>query len=228
MPWFARAGRACWRVAGLCIGFGVAPTDAQQGEVYRIIFVHVPAAWMSMFIYLVMAFWAGDRPGLQHAAVAAHGRARAGADRRAVHLPRAVDRRAVGQADVGRLVGVGRAAHLGADPAVPLPRLPGAARPPSTTRAAPTAPARCWRWSGVVNVPIIYFSVQWWNTLHQGASVSLTTAPSMAHTMLAGMLVMALALLGLLHRGRAGAGALPDAGARARRGLGAAATLEAA
>jgi heme exporter protein C len=35
--------------------------------------------------------------------------------------------------------------------------------------------------------------VQWWNTLHQGASVSLTRAPSMAQTMLAGMLLMALA-----------------------------------
>ena len=37
---------------------------------------------------------------------------------------------------------------------------------------------------GAVNVPIIYYSVQWWNTLHQGASVSLTKAPSMAATML--------------------------------------------
>src|SRR5207244_10815537 len=46
---------------------------------------------------------------------------------------------------------------------------------------------------GVVNVPIIYYSVQWWNTLHQGASVSLTRAASMAATMLTGMLVMALA-----------------------------------
>jgi heme exporter protein C len=46
---------------------------------------------------------------------------------------------------------------------------------------------------GVINVPIIYFSVQWWNTLHQGASVSLTRAPSMASTMLLGMLIMALA-----------------------------------
>jgi heme exporter protein C len=46
---------------------------------------------------------------------------------------------------------------------------------------------------GVVNVPIIYYSVQWWNTLHQGASVSLTRAPSMAATMLTGMLLMALA-----------------------------------
>jgi heme exporter protein C len=45
---------------------------------------------------------------------------------------------------------------------------------------------------GVVNIPIIYFSVRWWNTLHQGASVSLTTAPKMAATMLAGMAIMAL------------------------------------
>ena len=46
---------------------------------------------------------------------------------------------------------------------------------------------------GVVNVPIIYFSVQWWNTLHQGASVTLNRAPSMATPMLTGMLLMALA-----------------------------------
>ncbi len=46
---------------------------------------------------------------------------------------------------------------------------------------------------GVINIPIIYFSVQWWNTLHQGASVSLTQSPTMATTMLMGMLVMALA-----------------------------------
>src|SRR5512145_577704 len=45
--------------AGLYVGFLVAPTDQQQGEAYRIIFIHVPAAWMSMFIYVVMAFWAG-------------------------------------------------------------------------------------------------------------------------------------------------------------------------
>jgi len=46
---------------------------------------------------------------------------------------------------------------------------------------------------GVINVPIIYFSVKWWNTLHQGASVSMTQAPSMAKTMLLGMLLMAIA-----------------------------------
>ncbi|HJW25306.1 MAG TPA: cytochrome c biogenesis protein CcsA, partial [Rhodocyclaceae bacterium] len=45
-------------LAGLYLGLLVAPTDFQQGEGYRIIFIHVPASWMSMFIYLVMAFWA--------------------------------------------------------------------------------------------------------------------------------------------------------------------------
>jgi heme exporter protein C len=45
-----------------------------------------------------------------------------------------------------------------------------------------------------VNVPIIYFSVQWWNTLHQGASVSFTQSPRMASVMLTGMLLMSLAM----------------------------------
>jgi len=46
---------------------------------------------------------------------------------------------------------------------------------------------------GAVNVPIIYFSVKWWNTLHQGASVSVTKGSSMAQTMLWAMLLMAMA-----------------------------------
>ena len=56
VPWFF-ALAAVLAVIGLYIGFFVAPTDFQQGESYRIIFIHVPAAWMSMFIYVVMAFW---------------------------------------------------------------------------------------------------------------------------------------------------------------------------
>ena len=55
-PWFGvLAAVTC--TAGLYLGFFVAPTDAQQGDAYRIIFIHVPAAWMSMFLYAVMAFW---------------------------------------------------------------------------------------------------------------------------------------------------------------------------
>src|SRR5438309_8817553 len=64
-PVAGRIARVCavlaivFAVAGLYTGFVAAPTDFQQGEVYRIIFIHVPAAWMAMFIYAVMAFWAG-------------------------------------------------------------------------------------------------------------------------------------------------------------------------
>src|SRR5256885_13813450 len=56
-PWLW-ACAALLALAGLYIGFFIAPTDAQQGESYRIIFIHVPAAWMSMVVYLAMAAWA--------------------------------------------------------------------------------------------------------------------------------------------------------------------------
>ena len=46
---------------------------------------------------------------------------------------------------------------------------------------------------GAVNIPIIYFSVKWWNTLHQGATISLTAAPKMASIMLTGLVLMTLA-----------------------------------
>ena len=56
-PWFAGLA-AVLTLVGLWIAFFVAPTDAQQGQGYRIIFVHVPTSQMSMFIYIVMAGWA--------------------------------------------------------------------------------------------------------------------------------------------------------------------------
>src|SRR5262249_36615780 len=54
LPWFAVIALVL-AVAGLYIGFFVAPTDATQGDSYRIIFIHVPSAWMAMFLYCVMA-----------------------------------------------------------------------------------------------------------------------------------------------------------------------------
>ena len=57
VPWFG-ALAVVLGVAGLVIGLLIAPTDHQQGDAYRIIFIHVPAAWMSMVIYVAMAFWA--------------------------------------------------------------------------------------------------------------------------------------------------------------------------
>ncbi|NNE63603.1 MAG: heme ABC transporter permease, partial [Gammaproteobacteria bacterium] len=55
LPWLAGIF-AILLVTGLYGGLFLAPADYQQGESYRIIFIHVPAAWMSLFIYVVMAF----------------------------------------------------------------------------------------------------------------------------------------------------------------------------
>ena len=57
VPWLF-IGAALLAAAGLYLGLWAAPTDAQQGDAYRVIFVHVPAAWMSMVVYLALAFWA--------------------------------------------------------------------------------------------------------------------------------------------------------------------------
>ncbi len=190
IPWFAIAA-VLLTAAGLYIGFFVAPTDATQGEAYRIIFIHVPAAWMSMVLYLAMAFWAAV--GLVFNARLASMLASAIAPTGALMTFLALWTGALwGKPTWGtwwvwdaRLTSelillflyIG---FLSLHAAIEDPR--------RADRAAALLAI-----VGVVNVPIIYFSVQWWNTLHQGASVSLTRAPSMATTMLTGMLIMALA-----------------------------------
>ena len=190
LPWFA-ALAVLLTLLGLWIGLGVSPTDAQQGEVYRIIFIHVPAAWMSMVIYLAMAFWAGI--GLAFNARGASMLALALAPTGALMTFIALwtgalwgkptwgawwvwDARLTSELILLFLYIGFMSLHAAID----------------DTRRADRAAALL-ALVGVVNVPIIYFSVTWWNTLHQGASVSLLRAPSMATTMLTGMLVMALA-----------------------------------
>ena len=190
IPWF-------WGVAvvlaaiGLYMGFFVAPTDATQGDAYRIIFIHVPAAWMSMVLYLVMAGWAGV--GWAFKARLASMVARAIAPTGAMFAFLALwsgafwgkptwgtwwvwDARITSElillflylgyiALVEAIDDVRRADNAGALLAL----------------------------VGAINVPIIYFSVKWWNTLHQGASISMTAAPKMASTMVTAMLVMTFA-----------------------------------
>ena len=188
-PWFAAlAFLLC--AAGLYIGFFVAPTDAQQGESYRIIFIHVPAAWMSMFIYLVMGFWAavGLVLNTRLASMMATALAPTGALFTFIALWSGAlwgkptwgtwwvwDARLTSELILLFL-------YIG------FMALQAAIDDPRRADKAGAILAL----AGVVNIPIIYFSVQWWSTLHQGASVSMKSAPTMAATMLLGMLLMAL------------------------------------
>ncbi len=190
VPWFAW-GAGLFTVIGLYISFFVAPTDFQQGEAYRIIFIHVPAAWMSMFIYLVMAFWCAI--GLAFNTRLSFLMARALAPTGALFCFLALwtgalwgkpmwgawwvwDARLTSQLILLFLY-------------VGIMALWAAIDDPKRGDRAGALLILV----GAVNVPIIYFSVKWWNTLHQGSSINLMKAPSMATIMLVGMLVMAIA-----------------------------------
>ncbi len=190
VPWFAAAA-AIFGAIGLYVGFFVAPTDFQQGEAYRIIFVHVPASWMSMFVYLVMAAWAGAGLALNSrlSGMMASALAPTGALFAFLSLWTGAlwgrptwgtywvwDARLTSELVLFFL-------YLG------FMALQAAIYDPRRADKAGAVLALV----GVVNIPIIYFSVKWWNTLHQGASVSLTRAPTMATIMFTGMLVMVLA-----------------------------------
>ncbi len=190
LPWFAGLALVLTAI-GLYLGFFVAPSDYKQGESYRIIFVHVAAAWMSMFIYVVMAGWSAV--GM-------------------IWNTKLSDMMAGALAPTGALFSF-IALWTGALWGKPTwgTYWIWDARLTSelillflyigyiALRSAIDDPRRAARASallaivGVINVPIIYFSVRWWNTLHQGASVSPTMAPKMAETMLWAMFVMAMA-----------------------------------
>ena len=189
-PWFAALATILMAV-GLWIGFFVAPVDAQQGQGYRIIFVHVPASQISMFIYLVMAAWAGfglafntRLSGMMAAALAPTG---------ALFAFLSLLTGALWGKPMWGTWWVWDARltstlillflYLG------FLALQSAIDDPRRADKACAVLALV----GVVNVPIIYFSVSWWNTLHQGASVSMTRSPSMAAPMLWGMLIMVVA-----------------------------------
>jgi heme exporter protein C len=178
-------------IGGLYVGFFVAPTDFQQGESYRIIFIHVPAAWMSMFTYLVMAFWAGI--GLIFNTRLSSMMARALAPTGALMTFLALWTGALwGKPTWGTWwVWDARLTSELILLFLYIGYLSLAAAIDDVRRADKASAVLAL--VGVVNVPIIYYSVKWWNTLHQGASVSLTRAPSMAESMLLGMLLMALA-----------------------------------
>ncbi len=190
IPWFV-ALATLFGIAGLWVGFFVAPTDATQGEAYRIIFIHVPTSWLSMFMYLIMAAWAGLGLALNTrlSSMMASALAPTGALMAFLSLWTGAlwgkpmwgtwwvwDARLTSELILLFL-------YLG------FIALQSAIDDPRRADKAGAILALV----GVVNVPIIYFSVKWWNSLHQGASISMTQAPSMAKTMLLGMLLMAIA-----------------------------------
>jgi len=185
------AAAAALAVAGLYVGLVVAPTDAQQGEVYRIIFIHVPAAWMSMFIYVMMAFWAAL--GLALNTRLSGMMARALAPTGALFTFIALWTGALWGRPTWGTYWVWDA-RLTSELILLFLYLGFIALQASIDdRRRSDRAGAVLAIVGVVNIPIIYYSVQWWNTLHQGASVSFTKAPSMAATMFAGMILMALA-----------------------------------
>jgi heme exporter protein C len=175
---------------GLYLSFFVAPTDYKQGEGYRIIFIHVPAAWMSMFIYLVMAVWSilGLTLNTRVSAMMTQALAPTGAMFTFLALWTGAfwgkpmwgawwvwDARLTSELILLFLYIGYIALHSSID----------------DNRRADRAGAILVL-VGVINIPIIYYSVEWWNTLHQGSSVNFKQGSSMSMIMLWTMLIMAL------------------------------------
>ena len=205
MPWLAGIFMLLL-LTGLYGGLVLAPPDYQQGQSYRIIFVHVPAAWMSLFIYMVMAFcgvvilvWR-----MKLAEVVLISSAAIGASFTFLALATGSlwgkpmwgtwwvwDARLTSELILLFL-------YLG------IIGLHGAIEDKRIASRAVAILAIV----GVVNIPIIHYSVEWWNSLHQGPTVTKFDKPSIHWSMLLPLLLMALAfqvyyVLALFQRCRA-------------------------
>jgi len=205
LPWLS-AIFAVVVIAGLYSGLVLAPADYQQGDSFRIIYVHVPAAWMSLFIYMVMAFcgivilvWR-----MKMAEIVLSCSAPIGASFTFLALVTGSlwgkpmwgtywvwDARLTSELILLFLyLGV-----IGLYGAIDDKRV--AARAVAILAIV-----------GVVNIPIIHYSVVWWNSLHQGPTVTKFAKPSIDVRMLIPLLLMALAfqiyyLIALFHAVRA-------------------------
>jgi heme exporter protein C len=192
IPWLIGAALLLMAV-GLYWGLVVAPTDYEQGEAYRIIYIHVPAAWLSMFVYVCMAF-AGAFAliwRMKMAEVMAVTAAPIGAGFTLLALATGSiwgkpmwgtwwvwDARLTSELVLLFLyLGV-----MALDNAIEDRRLAGRA-------------VGILALVGVVNIPIIHYSVEWWNTLHQGPTVTRMDAPAIHWSMLVPLLIMALAFM---------------------------------
>jgi len=178
--WLARAA-SLLAIPGLWLALAGTPTDAQQGEVYRIIYLHVPAAWMSMFLYSVatgyaVLFWIWRSPV---SAVMMRALLPTGAWMTVVAL---VTGSLWGKPTWGTYwVWDARLTselmllfiYLG------LMALSSLVEDEYKTDRA----LALFTVVGMVNIPLIYFSVVFWNTLHQGMSIGAPGAARMAPEM---------------------------------------------
>lgn len=177
--------------AGLYDGLILAPTDYQQGDAYRIMFVHVPSAWMSLFIYMVMAVSGaiGLIWRIKLAEIVSVSSAPIGASFTFVALVTGSiwgkpmwntwwvwDARLTSELILLFL-------YFG------VMGLYNAIEDKRTAARAVAILALV----GVVNIPIIHYSVEWWNTLHQGPTVTKFDKPSIDVRMLIPLLLMAIA-----------------------------------
>lgn len=189
IPWLMGAALILF-VVGFYLGFFECPIEARQGNSYRIIFIHVSAAWLSMLLYVLMAVFSliGLLRNNQLAFIVAQAMAPTGALMGFIALFSGAfwgrptwgtywvwDARLTSMLILFFLYLGFIALHSAID----------------DKRRADRA-ASVISIVGVVNVPIIYFSVRWWNTLHQGASIT-TSGTSMAKIMLYTLLVMVAA-----------------------------------
>ena len=190
IPWFAVATAALF-IVGLYFGLFLAPSDFQQGESYRIIFIHVPAAWMGMLLYVLMAVYAaiGWAFNARLASMMATAISTTGAIFTLIAL---VTGSLWGRPAWGvwwvwdaRMTSTLILMFL----YIGFISLQSSIDDPRRADRAGAVLALV----GVINVPIIYFSVQWWNTLHQGATIRLVNKPTMAPPMLAAMLILVAA-----------------------------------
>lgn len=176
---------------GLYYGLWVAPPDYQQGDSYRIMFIHVPAAWMSLFVYLIVALAAAITLvwKMKLAEVVLNASASIGAWFTALTL---VTGSLWGKPMWGAWwVWDARLTfelillfwYLG------LIALNSAIENKDTAARATAVMALV----GVINIPIIHYSVDLWNTMHQGSSVSLMKPPTMDINMFIPLLIMAFA-----------------------------------
>jgi len=190
LPWLTALAVLLF-AAGLYLSFFVAPPDYQQGDTVKIMFIHVPSAWLAMMGYTLIAISAIGSLIWRHplADVSAKAAAPIGA---AFTLLALITGSLWGKPMWGtywvwdaRLTSVLVLLFL----YLGLIALWQAIDEPSRAGRAAAILALV----GFINVPIIKFSVDWWNTLHQPASLTRLDAPAIHPSILTPLLVMALA-----------------------------------